>query len=432
MPLLPLLAAFVAGIIAVRYLEGLAACWAALSAALCVFGFVRGRFLTGGAGLFGLLGVTAIWLSMPEAPDFGDAMPGDYVGRVLEVADTPYNQRIVVEADCDGGRHSLLVYYHDVLPAVEAGDCVRFHGDLRPVGEGAVVPDEFSMNHFAFRRGIVAECHVGKGELNIVGHEVSVASFFAGMRRSLSDYIFSRSGLGPEAAGMLDAMLTGNADAIGGERRDAFAGAGLAHVLALSGTHVAVIVFMVSMLFFPLRVAGRGRWETFGILVVLWGYVLLTGCQPSVVRTVIMVSAVGCGRMLRRGSNSINNLCLAALLILVFDPRALFAPGFQMSFAAVAAILLFRFELFVGGKVAWWVRAAGNWLCVCVAAVVGTGALAAWHFHEVPLYFLLANIPVGLLFPGFLGSGILLLVLQLTPVPAEWLVYVVEWLYAAI
>ena len=67
---------------------------------------------------------------------------------------------------------------------------------------------------------------------------------------------------------------------------------------------------------------------------------------------------------------------------------------------------MFPFALFVKGNVAWPVRVAGNWLCVCVSAVVGTGALAAWYFHSLPLYFILANIPVGIVLPFFIGGGV--------------------------
>lgn len=430
MPLLPLLAAFVAGVIVAHYSPGYLIYGAALLAALCFCAWLGGWRKVAVAGLFAVIGGVAMMIATPGRPDFDrEDAPGAYVGFVEEISDSPYNQRIVAKVDAGVCVFSVLVYYHDVLPVIREGDVIMFAGALRPVGEEAVVPDEFSMSGFAARRGVTAQCHVQPGGVEVTGHKASLPAFFAGMRRNLSDYIHCRSGLGSGAAGMLDAMLTGDASAFGRERRDVFADAGLAHVLALSGTHVAVIAFMVSMLFFPLRMAGHRRWEPVCIIAVLWGYVLLAGCIPSVVRAAIMVSVVGFGRAFRRGSNSLNNLCLAALLILLFDPMALFAPGFQLSFAAVAAILMFPFALFVKGNVAWPVRVAGNWLCVCVSAVVGTGALAAWYFHSLPLYFILANIPVGIVLPFFIGGGVLLLLLNLTPFSPGCLVDVVERVY---
>lgn len=322
MPLLPLLTAFIAGVIAVRYFPEAIIYGAAVMAVLCVFLWVRHSWLAGGVCLFALFGMTAMWLSMPpkilfDAP--GDAV--EYRGVVDEVKATPYNQSLTIVVDDYGGRSiKVLARYHDVEPWIEEGDMVRFKSVLHPVGEGAIVPDEFSMKDFAFRRGVSAECHVAQDDLIVDGEVWSLSSFFAGIRRVLSDYIYERSGLTPETAYMLEAMLTGNAYSISPERRDSFSGAGLAHVLALSGTHVAVISFIVAMAFFPLRMAGHSRWEPWCVLTVLWGYVLLTGCTPSVVRTVVMASAVACGRMLRRGSNPFNNLCFAALIILLFDP----------------------------------------------------------------------------------------------------------------
>ena len=401
---------------------------ALFAASFFILAWWRKCFRAASCALFALVGVIAGSMASPVPVDCG-AYPGGtaWKGRVESVAATTYNQRLVVELDSGG---KVLAYYHASIPPLAVGDVVACHGELQPVDNAfPAVPGEISMAGFAFRNGIGACCDIEEGDLRIIGFDDSPSAFFSRVRERMSDFIYGHSGLSSPAAAMLDAVLLGNGDELDSELREEFATAGVAHVLALSGTHVAVIAFMVSLLMFPLRLAGHTGVGRIFVIVLLWGYVLLTGCSPSVVRTVIMASAVLAGQLLRRGSEPINNLCLAALLILMFDPMALYAPGFQLSFAAVAGILMFAFELMPGGRLPFGVRPALQWIAVCFSAVIVTSPLAAWHFHRLPVYFLLANLPVGLFMPWFMGGGMLLLLLQWGGIGAGWLVVLVDGMY---
>lgn len=430
MPLLPVLAAFVVGEILMRHTGGLVLYGAVFLAAFCIFAWWRKWFRAASCALFALIGMIAGDLASLAPVHYGaDSAGGVRSGRVEDVAATPYNQRLAVKLDSGG---KVLAYYHAAVPPLMAGDVVAFNGELRPIDDGVVVPGEISMGAYAFRNGIGAYCDIEDGALHVIGFKDSLSAFFSRIRGRVSDFIHGHSGLPSPAAAMLDAVLLGNAGELVPEVRERFATAGVAHVLALSGTHVAVIAFMVSLLLFPLRMAGHNRVGSMAVVVLLWGYVFLTGCSPSVVRTVIMVSVVLVGRLLRRGSCPLNNLCLAALLILLFDPMALYAPGFQLSFAAVAGILMFAFELMPGGRLPFGVRSALQWLAVCFSAVIATSPLAAWHFHQLPLCFLLANLPVGLVMPWFMGGGVLLVLLQCAGADAGWLVAFVEGMYDVI
>lgn len=396
-------------------------------AVFCIFACWWQYFRAASCALFALIGMIAGTLVYPVPVNYEADSDGVVrVGRIEDVAATPYNQRLVVKL---GGGGKVLAWYHASVPPLSAGDVVAFHGELRPVDDGNVVPGEFSMGEYAFRNGIGAGCDIGEGALSVIGFEDSPSAFFSRIRERVSDFIHGHSGLSSPAAAMLDAVLLGNAGELDPEIRERFATAGVAHVLALSGTHVAVMAFMVSFLLFPLCMAGHDRAVSIAVGMLLWVYVFLTGCSPSVVRTVIMVSVVLAGRLLRRGSCPLNNLCLAALLILLFDPMALYAPGFQLSFAAVAGILMFAYEVMPGGRLPFGVRPALQWIAVCFSAVIATSPLAAWHFHQLPLCFLLANLPVGLLMPWFMGGGVLLVLLQCAGIDAVWLVAFVEWLY---
>lgn len=181
MPLLPLLAAFVAGVIVAHHSSDYLIYGAALLAALCFFAWQGGWRKVAVAGLFVVVGGVAMMIATPGRPDFDrEDAPGAYVGFVEEISDSPYNQRIVAKVEAGGSVFSVLVYYHDVLPVIREGDVITFAGALRPVGEEAVVPDEFSMSGFAARRGVTAQCHVQPGGVEVTGHKASLPAFLPG------------------------------------------------------------------------------------------------------------------------------------------------------------------------------------------------------------------------------------------------------------
>lgn len=112
-------------------------------------------------------------------------------------------------------------------------------------------------------------------------------------------------------------------------------------MLALSGLHLGILVALY--VWSVLRLVRRWRWgravAVAGGLVLMATFVLLVGAPLSLVRAELMfIVALICSLMERRGL-SLNNLSLAALLILLYDPRSLFDAGFQLSFCAVAAIV---------------------------------------------------------------------------------------------
>ena len=134
------------------------------------------------------------------------------------------------------------------------------------------------------------------------------------------------------------ALALGNKAAISGETRHLYSIAGISHVLALSGLHLGIIYTLI-MLLFPkkrLRVISQCL-----VLLFIWGYVLLTGFSYSVVRSAIMLTIFGVLSVANRKGMSLNTLSFAVIIMLVFHPKALWDVGFQLSFMAVLAILLF-------------------------------------------------------------------------------------------
>jgi ComEC/Rec2-related protein len=123
----------------------------------------------------------------------------------------------------------------------------------------------------------------------------------------------------------------------------AFNYSGMGHLLAVSGLHLGLIALFITALLFPMRLLpGGARLERVCGLLLMWCYVLLIGSPPSAVRAALMITMCRLSWVLSRGVHDTHNLCLAAWVLLLYDPRLLYHISFQLSFVAVAALLFWR------------------------------------------------------------------------------------------
>lgn len=375
-----------------------------------------------GFSLFALLGCLALWLWIPVELPAGTE--GDFRGKVVRVDDFGSTQRCVVSLD--GGKRVLLPVY-DSDSEIIVGDSLKFSGILLQAVTETTVPRETDSRLFALVNAVSARCLPQEGSVEILS-EASGLDLRLYRARSWFRRLIYDSGVSPRTADFLIAVLSGD-NRIDSSVREDFASAGLSHMLALSGTHVAVIALIVAFLFFPVEMAGFSRLRIVMALLCLWGYALFTGMSPSVVRAVIMASFVLLARIGKRGTNPVNALCAAAMLILLFRPASLFLLGFQLSFLAVAGILMLmplRITVNVRNR---WLRIAFDMILLPVSAVIATAPCAAWHFHSFPLWFLIANLPAALLLPLEIFSGVALAACSAAGLTAGWLVRLADGLY---
>lgn len=140
------------------------------------------------------------------------------------------------------------------------------------------------------------------------------------------------------ATGILAAALLGSRYFLDRTTAQTFREGGTFHLLVISGLHVALIAGVLLWLTRWLR---RERWLQFGVVALcLWGYGLMVGAQPSIMRSVVMITVALIGQLLYRAALGANTLAGAALVLLAWQPRDLFNPAFQLSFLTVAAIVL--------------------------------------------------------------------------------------------
>lgn len=255
-------------------------------------------------------------------------------------------------------------------------------------------------------------------------------AYFLTQRGILLDRMYD-SGVDGDAYAVVAAMALGDKSALTHELRDTYSVSGASHVLALSGLHLGIIYYMLWLLL-PHR-----RWPAVSqtiILIVMWLYVLLVGMPVSVVRSAVMLTVYGLLSISHRNKMSVNALAFTAIVMLMWNPEWLFDIGFQLSFMAVLAILLFVpvFEDVFSAKYLQehrLVRYVWGLVAVSVSAQIGVAPLLAYYFGRLSTYFLLTNfivLPAAYIILGFS------LIVLLFPSLAYILLYIVDTLNAVL
>lgn len=349
-----------------------------------------------------------------EPPSFGQGRYAAYVLSVREASTA--GQLAVVEIDAVGGHavnpFKARAHFVSDFPDVRAGNRVNFAGKLRPLAAAPDIPDVVDMQAALRREGVTASVTVARDSVLSVTATGTMREWFA----SLNEDVYSRlrrCPISPEAVSVLSAMLLGRTDMITDDMRMTFSAAGLSHLLALSGMHVGIIAMIVAVALWPFYLGRHTRTRLLLTIAALWFYAAFTGFLPSVTRAVIMATVYMGGRILQRRSSALNSLCLAAFVILLFNPEDLYSAGFQLSFSAVLGIILFYPLLNrVDHRNHPLLYTIASYPALSLSAMALTGIVAAFHFHTYPLYFLVANLLVVPLVPLLVFSGVVTLLLN--------------------
>ena len=252
------------------------------------------------------------------------------------------------------------------------------------------------------------------------------------------------------------ALITGKRNAISAPVSEAFYISSLAHVLAISGYHMAVVAGIV---FFVIRAglalipafASRHpikKWAAGGALLTAAFYLLLSGASISTQRAFIMIAILLVGVMVDRPTLTFRTLAVAAFGVLLLTPEAIVHPSFQMSFAATLALIAgyqyglpwrAKADTSLGARAALWgAREIAGLIAVSLLAGLATTAYAAYHFHRLAPYGVLANLfampivsvwvmPMGILGVLTLPFGFDALFWRLMGQGIDWMIAVALW-----
>ncbi len=436
--------AWVAPVLLASALALLAACWPRRLPRA-----IAGSVLATGLGF--AAGELATWRAPPLTDVPARAVLAE--GTVRAVEPLPEGRRVTLEAvRLDGGAPlarllRIRLRTNDPAP-VATGDMLRVRALLMRPAPPAF-PGAWDLQRDAFYEGFGAfGTALGPAARLAEGGPARFAVWLQRLRESIAARVGAV--LDGSTAAIATTMLTGQTSAIPESDRLAFRESGLAHLLAIAGLHIGIVMGLV---FAATRLA-LAMWEWAALywpikqiaaltaLLAAAGYMLLTGAHVPVQRSFAMACLFTLGVVAGRRALSLRGLALAMAALVLLEPHLVMGVSFQMSFSAVLALIV-GFEALrpwlmrLRGEGAWRGRLASHVAALAVtAALAGTfsAPFAAAHFGQVQLYNVLANmVAVPLTALLVMPSGLLSLALMpmgaeaLTLVPMGWGVDAVLW-----
>ncbi|MDX2101174.1 MAG: ComEC/Rec2 family competence protein [Alphaproteobacteria bacterium] len=378
-------------------------------------------------------------------------------GRVVEAPVATNGRRVLIDlvrldgvAPADTPARVRVTIRPALLPreGIEPGASIRVRAGLMPPPPAAT-PDgtDFRRTLFFQRIGAVGWA-LAAPELGPAPLELPAEIRIARLRAAMTERILAA--LPGETGALAAALIAGDRGALSEPLNQAMRDSGLAHILSISGLHIGVVAGAVLLVlragfalspWLTLRLPVR-KIATAAALVVALAYCILAGWSAPTQRSLFMGALALAAVLLDRFAITARTLAAAAVLVLIADPEALVGPSFQMSFAAVAALVAGA-ERWSGG-IAAWRREAGPggkialWLVVLAAtsllATLGTAPFSAAHFQRVALYGLVANLLAVPLSSIALPLGLVAVVLMpfgweaVALVPMGWTLDATIWI----
>lgn len=369
-----------------------------------------------------LLGAAAL-LCQCRALERTEELTGALSGRALSVQlEEEKTAVLLTDWSLDGQKqpHRVRLY-------------LDFSADIRPddeveIGYAVLTPPSAPRN-FEGSDGRISAWSKGASynawaqRVKVIPRDTFAGRLFA-LRRAVEERIDKTADA--QKAGIMKSLLFGGSAGADEQTREDFRRAGVAHLLAVSGLHVGIVLravdWLIGLLMAPWMNGSRrrriGGWIRLALCIcLLIPYCMMTGAPASVLRAGIMALYGRLGRCLGEKTDSLNSLGLAALILLCFRPVVLMSAGFLLSFCAVLGIALIApclqgaAERCLKSKVLKSLTAA---LGVTLGAQLGVLPVQLLYFGEISLAGLLTNLLVT---PAF---GIVLLLCFLGAVLGGW------------
>ncbi|MBD0427800.1 ComEC/Rec2 family competence protein [Aquisalinus flavus] len=375
----------------------------------------------------------------------------DIEGLLLEVEEGPDGRRMIIapsqlgdlEADVMPAR-VRLTWRGDGFAAAP-GDVIALRGNLSPP-PAPVAPGAYDFARQLYFERIGAVGFAVSTPRVLTAGEPTTGHRIESLRLALGRRITEAIGPDrPAVAAVCVALVTGKRDAVPPQTEAALRDAGLAHLLAISGLHMGLAA---GLLFFVIRFLlvqseylalhyPVKKWAAAAALLGATAYLLISGAAWSTQRAYIMAGIFFVAILIDRRALSLRNVAIAATLILVLRPEALFQAGFQMSFAAVT-VLIAAYE--------WWQKRqldkpydplaesklagplGGAWrytaglAMTSVLAGWATGPFAIFHFNRIAAYGLAGNL-LAMPIMGFVIMPAAIMGLVLMPVGLDWIAW---------
>ena len=296
-------------------------------------------------------------------------------------------------------------------------------------------PGGFNYKEWLFRNEITHQLYLAKGSWAMLPTKKS-NQYLQVLQQKIRNHL-QQNITGKQEKAVAAALLIGYKQDIDSDLMKAYSNTGVIHVIAISGLHLGLIYGLLIGIFSWMPVSIIKKWTAPPImLLVLWGFALLTGAGPSIVRAAVMFSFIIMASIVKQNSSILNALAASAFFLLLLHPFYLWDIGFQLSYAAVLSIVLYQKNIFDSIYFKYkWMQACWQLNAVTLSAQVLTLPLVVYHFHQFPNYFLFSNFIVVPLSSIILYGCLLILPFgsfayfgKALSVATSWLISSMNWI----
>jgi competence protein ComEC len=331
----------------------------------------------------------------------GSATTDKYIGIVKRLDQKLCSGKILIQIPKSQENHELQI-----------GSNVQIAGKII-TNKKSLNPNQFDYGKYLYNKSIFAQIYANNNTIKISNKFDKNIWYYSDRLRNKIITNLEKNNFSNVDLQVVSALILGQQQDISKEILKDYQYAGAIHILSVSGLHVGFILLFITFLLKPLSKNKLGNTVRLLIIIFsLWGFAILAGLSPSVVRSVTMFSFVALGMYLKRSTNIFHTLLVSMFLILFFQPSFLFDVGFQLSYISLFFILWLQPLL------------SGLWepknkimtyfwdiLTVSFAAQIGAFPLSIYYFHQFPGLFFITNLVIIPFLVVIMGLGVFVMVM---------------------
>jgi competence protein ComEC len=277
------------------------------------------------------------------------------------------------------------------MDSLQVGDELLAKGTFLEISHPKL-PWLFNQKKQMLANGITLQFQVDTIKQSSSKHRSSIKFLPQQIQKHLQQKI-TKSISDSSSAAILSALLLGETSLLSKETTVDYSVAGVVHILAVSGMHVALI-YQLILLILKLLFRKKRKWLTFILaMTLLWGYGAITGFSASVVRACCMFSFFVISDCFLLSRNTANTIAGSTILILYFQPFLIFNLGFLLSITAVLGIVVIHpiilRHFYTENKIAYYLISSSS---ITLSAQIATLPITLYIFHSFPTYFISANL----------------------------------------
>ncbi len=356
--------------------------------------------------------------SAPQEKERSYSVQVKLLQRYDSISTTPVSGNAMVYIQKDSLAGELLL-----------GDRMMIDAEFK-APDGVQNPNGFDYAKYLKRQGVGATVYLASEKWQKTGQNTSFSlKRFANKSRNHLLEIYKKYGVDGAEFAVLAALTLGYKDSLEPDIYQLYSHTGAVHILSVSGLHVGIVYGAIYLLLGFLNKNRRQRTARSLISIAfIWGYAIITGLAPAVMRASLMLTIAASATFLNRRPQIYNSVLASAFLLLLFKPNLIFNIGFQLSYSAVLSIVAYQKSI---SKLLVPTNKFGKWLwdltSVSVAAQLGTAPISIYYFNQFPNYFLLTNYVAIPLSSVIIYSAILLLFISFIPLIATVVAFALKW-----